>query len=66
MYIFILNDCIIERYYPITMSYNNKYLFSKKTEDIRKFKSIDLIVDGEMMGMGGPAPEKKWYQKKYN
>lgn len=61
-----ISDCVYIKYEPIDMVYKNKYLFSKKTKEIRKLQSFNLYIDGENFGMGGEVSEKKlkWYLRK--
>lgn len=53
---------------PISIEYENKYLFSKRNEKIRPYSEENVIIDGEMVTGKGSADDisdtnKPWYLK---
>ena len=54
-YSFDLTKCYYLKYEPISIEYNNKYLFSKQNIKIREYKEHTVIMDGEPMGGKGSA-----------
>jgi len=56
-------DCILFKYVPNYIEYNNKYLFSKTKQAIRSSDEF-LIVEGTTLGRGGPVEEIPWYLRK--
>ena len=41
-----ITDCIYIRYEPLSITYKNKYLFSKKTNKIPKLEESNLYING--------------------
>lgn len=60
---YIHKKCILTKYMPIKINYNNKYWFSKKSQEIRDFNDF-LIIEGTTLGIGGPKYEIPWYLRK--
>ena len=63
---FSFKDCEKPYLIPYTLSFENKYSFSKKNINIREFNKYNFIIEGEAVAaIGGESGKKNtlWYLK---